>query len=157
MGSGKSSLGRQLSDLMNLGFLDLDEMFEEKFRISIFDFFEKYGEEQFRKIERDLLMGTSGFDQVVISTGGGTACFQDNMTFITGSGKSVYIRMTAEELAERLESIKKKRPLLKGLDQEDLKDWVRTQLERREKFYLLADFIFHPLKDDLKWLAEVLK
>ena len=82
MASGKSNLGQLLAEKLGYSFIDLDYLFEERFRISVLDFFEKYDEDGFRKIERSILHETLEQDDVVISTGGGTPCFFDNMHFI---------------------------------------------------------------------------
>ena len=82
MASGKSNLGQILAEKLDYSFVDLDYLFEERFRISVFDFFEKYDEDGFRKIEKSLLQETTGWDDVVVATGGGTPCFFDNMRVI---------------------------------------------------------------------------
>ncbi|MEI7491084.1 MAG: shikimate kinase [Bacteroidota bacterium] len=153
MGSGKSALGRQLAGLMNTAFLDLDEMFEERYHISIFDFFEKYDEDKFRLIEKELLFETAGLTNTVISTGGGTACFYDNMKFIRENGVSVYLRMTSGELAMRLKNVRKKRPLLKDLPPEGLEAWISSQLLSREVYYNQATHVFYPLQQDIRELV----
>jgi shikimate kinase len=154
MGSGKSGIGRKLSKMLHFDFIDLDEMFEERYHISVYDFFEKYGEEYFRKIERKLLLETTEKDMTVISTGGGTPCYIDNMDIIKTAGISIYLRMTADELTRRLKNVKKKRPLLKEKDPAGLSGWVARHLEEREKYYLRADHIFYPHKDDLNQLVS---
>ena len=157
MGSGKTSLGKHLSRLLSSAYTDLDDVFEERYHIRIFDFFEKYGEENFRKIERDLLVETALTDNLVVSTGGGTPCFLDNMEFIKDNGISIYLRMTSRELASRLKSVKKKRPLLKELSPDGLEEWISAQLMIREPFYLRANYIFHPFTEDIRDLAFKLK
>jgi len=156
MGSGKSGLGRKLAGMLCYDFIDLDEIFEERYRISVLDFFEKYGEEYFRKMERGLLLETTERDKTVISTGGGTPCFRDNMEIIRKAGTSVYLRYTPAELTERLKKIKKQRPLLKGRDPARLGEWITGHLEEREKFYLRANYIFYPLQDDIRGLVQLL-
>lgn len=157
MGSGKTSLGKHLAKLLGAGFIDLDDVFEERYHIRIYDFFEKYGEENFRKIEKDLLIETVLCDNVVVSTGGGTPCFFENMQFIKDNGISIYLRMTSRELASRLKSVKKKRPLLKELSSFELEEWISAQLLKREPFYLQASHIFHPFTEDIRDLAIKLK
>lgn len=157
MGSGKSALGRQLANLLQLGFLDLDEVFEERYHISIYDFFEKYDEANFRRIEKELLLETASLSDIIISTGGGTPCFHDNMKFIGENGVSVYLRMTSGELAERLKNVKKKRPLLKDLSPDRFEEWISLQLKIREEFYNKATYIFYPLSEDIQELALKLK
>jgi shikimate kinase len=157
MGSGKSLLGRQLSGMQGAGFTDLDEVFEERYHIRIYDFFGKYGENNFRKIERELLLETANLENHVISTGGGTPCFFENMSFIKENGISVYLRMTSGELAKRLKAVRKKRPLIKDLSPDRLETWISEQLKIREAFYLRANHVFHPLTEDIRDLLVKLK
>ena len=157
MGSGKSALGRQLAILLHTAFVDLDEMFEKRYRISIYDFFATYGEDHFRKAERELLLETAVMENTLISTGGGTPCFYDNMKFITSHGISVYLRMTTEELAGRLKNLRRKRPLLRNIEAVGLEPWIKEELQTREGFYLQATHIFYPLAESLEDLVLKLK
>jgi shikimate kinase len=77
----------------------------------------------------------------VISTGGGTACFNDNMSKMKESGITIYIRMSAGSLFHRLAQSKTKRPLLDGLTDTKLMDYVSNTLLEREHFYMQADLI----------------
>jgi len=138
MASGKSVVGKDLAERLNYTFVDLDELFEERFRIAILEFFEKYDEAAFRQIESVLLHETSRYQNTVIATGGGTPCYFDNMDFILQQGKSVYLKMSSENLVKRLRVIRKKRPLLKGLKEDDLEQYVKSQLAKREPFYKKA-------------------
>lgn len=142
MASGKTWLGQELALATGLEFVDIDDLFENRFRITISDFFGKYGEELFRKLEHEILEGTLELGNVVIATGGGTPCFYNNMDLILSSGKSVYLRMDLTELIDRIQTIKKKRPLLMNLESSGLKDFVRDQLQEREQYYLKADWVF---------------
>ncbi|MCK9422440.1 MAG: shikimate kinase [Bacteroidales bacterium] len=135
MASGKSNLGRLLSEELRFRFIDLDSMFEERYKVTILDFFERYGEELFRKIEQKLLYETAGYDNTVIATGGGTPCFFDNMEFINTSGTSIYLRWEIPELTERLRHIRKKRPILKTIDPENLENTVSNHLKQRSVYY----------------------
>jgi shikimate kinase len=145
MGAGKTTMARMLAGLLNAGYSDTDELFEQKYRIAISDFFSRYGEEHFRKLERDILRETASLENTIISTGGGTPCFWSNMEFINSSGTSVYLRMNPQDLASRLMKLKKKRPLITGLDEKSLPSWVARQLEAREAYYLKANILFDPL------------
>ncbi len=157
MASGKSKTGRTLADDLDYDFLDLDEMFEERYHVSIPDFFHKYGEENFRPIERQLLHSTSGFDNTVIATGGGTPCFFDNMDFILHHGISVYLYWKAAILAKRLNQVRKKRPVIGEMKGRELEYYVQKHLEDREKFYLKADFFMDMEKDELTSLVYRIK
>jgi shikimate kinase len=141
MASGKSSFGQQLALRLGYSFIDLDLVFEERYRISIVDFFQKYDETAFRQIERSLLVETSRTENSVISTGGGTPCFYDNMHLMKISGFSVYIKWSVHALAHRLRLAKKKRPLIKDIPGQHLEEKIRQHLEERNLFYCQADLI----------------
>lgn len=141
MASGKTNLGRLLAEKLGYRFLDLDYMFEERYRISILDFFEKYDEEAFRKIERSLLRETISLEDCVISTGGGTPCFFDNMDIIKKAGFSIYLYREIPDLVARLKMVRRKRPKLKGVPADELHDRIAEQMECRAGFYSRADFV----------------
>jgi len=141
MAAGKTRLAKELASASGFDLLDLDDVFEERYKISILNFFDKYNEAVFRRLEQEILHETLHRDHVIISTGGGTPCFFDNMQFIRDNGASIYIRLSPDDLAERLRSVRKKRPLLKDVPSEDLESYIINQLGEREPFYLRADYI----------------
>jgi shikimate kinase len=157
MASGKSKLGKELSILTGLSFVDLDEVFEEKYRIGIVDFFDKYGDPAFRQIEHQLLLETEFLDNSIIATGGGTPCSEENIRFIKAHGISIYIRMNVMDLVIRLKSIRRKRPLLMNVPPDSLEQFIRNQLEEREPYYLQADHVFEGPVDNLEPLADLIK
>ncbi|MCX6243291.1 MAG: shikimate kinase [Bacteroidetes bacterium] len=157
MASGKSRLGKELSELTGLSFIDLDEVFEERYRIGILDFFEKYGEPVFRQLEHTLLLETKDLDGTIIATGGGTPCYDENIRFIKDNGRSIYIRMGVHDLAERLKQIKRQRPLLKDIPPDELEAYIKTQLEEREFYYLQADRIIEAPVNDLEPVANLIR
>ncbi len=157
MASGKSWLGKELAAEMGYEFIDLDELFETRYRISILEFFEKYGEKLFRNLEEAILRETSSMDRVIISTGGGTPCHSDSMDFVLGSGISIYLRMSISDLVERISTIKKKRPLMKNVLPGEMEEFVRDQLSEREEYYLQANYIFEGPDYHVKEILSVLK
>lgn len=157
MASGKSKVGSDLAERFGYSFYDLDDLFEERYRISIYHFFEKYGESNFRKIERDLLHESGHLDQAVISTGGGTPCFFNNMAFIKDSGYSIYLRWNIPELVGRLKKIRRKRPVLKEFEGKDLFEFVTRHLKEREIFYNQANFIYEAATNNLDCVVSVIK
>ena len=90
-GSGKSTIAKKIANRLHYQFVDMDHLFESKYKLSIPDFFKKYGEEVFRKSEHVLLKEVIQQEKVVISTGGGTPCFHGNMELIMENGFSIYI------------------------------------------------------------------
>jgi shikimate kinase len=157
MASGKSNLGRLLAEKLCYRFIDLDYLFEERFRISVLDFFEKYDERIFRNIEQTLLRETIDMEDVVISTGGGTPCFFNNMDVIKQAGISIYLFWQVPALVQRLKMVKRKRPLLKDIHPAFLENKVAAHLSEREFFYNQADFIVQGEHFDLESLLVILR
>jgi shikimate kinase len=148
MGSGKSFLGRYLSEKFNLNFLDLDKFIEDTLNLSILDIFSSIGEEKFRENEANLLRKTVDFRQYIISCGGGTPCFQENMNWIKNHGISIYLKTSEEVLFERLNNQKEGRPLISSMSDDDLKNFISIKLSEREKFYEQADYIYLQWQDE---------
>ena len=141
MGSGKTTVGQLLAARLGYNFIDMDTHIEGKQFKSVHQIFIELGEQKFRLLEQQSLHEIADFDHVVISTGGGTPCFFDNMNFINEHGTSIYLKLSAEELAERLEdSHANKRPLLNGRKGEELLLFIEDGLAKREPFYLQAKY-----------------
>jgi shikimate kinase len=138
MGVGKSSRGRKLAGRLGIRFADMDTIIEEQEGMSVQEIFSLKGEEWFRAKETEVLhqLGEEK-DDMVISTGGGVPCFNNNMEFINSTGLSVYLKMSPEALVGRLtRSNKPVRPLLKGKTEKELLEYIRLKLGEREPFYL---------------------
>ena len=148
MGSGKSYLGKYLSEKFNQKFLDLDQFIEDSVQISIPQIFSSIGEEGFREKEANLLRKTADFNQYIISCGGGTPCFNDNMQWIKEHGISIYLKTTEEILFKRLNNQKSGRPLLSNMSDEDLRNFISKKIIEREKFYVQADYIYLQSEDN---------
>lgn len=138
-GAGKSTLGKKLAQKINYHFIDLDRYFEEKYRFSIFDFFQIIGEEMFRKLEHQLLEEVLQQSSCVIACGGGTPCFHNNIELINQFATSIYLQLSPISLHHRLLHSKKKRPLTKELNSDKLLQYINITLEKREIFYKKAD------------------
>jgi shikimate kinase len=136
MGSGKSSLGPKLARKLDVPFFDLDQEIERSFGLSIADVFRNHGEHAFRKKERELLhVFSTREDCFVLSTGGGTPCYFDNMEVLAKSGIVVYLHLSPAALASRLRHGKDQRPVIAGVAPEDLTDFIAAQLSKREAYY----------------------
>ncbi|MCK5857277.1 MAG: shikimate kinase [Bacteroidales bacterium] len=135
MGSGKTTVGKKLSRSMSYDFVDLDVQIEQSIGMSINDYFQKKGEESFRELEHKELHKCFKLENTVISLGGGTPCYFDNLEQINQHGISVYIKMSAVSLSSRLQNAKSPRPLVKGLSDGELFEFVQHQLGERERFY----------------------
>lgn len=157
MGCGKTTLGPRLARLLNYDWLDLDQYIELKYHISIPGIFEKYGEKNFRSIEKKALHDTFDLKNTVISTGGGTPCFFDNIKLMKQNGVVVYIKLSAGMLSDRLFSSKKPRPLLRTISNEDLKITIEEQLQQRNPFYEKAHIILTHNHATAPKLAEFIR
>lgn len=140
MGSGKTSAAKRLANKLGYDFYDMDEMLEKEYRISIPDLFQKYDENLFRKLEQGILEKTFTFKNTVIATGGGTPCFEDNIKNINEHGVSVYLKMSAKMLYDRLKASSRPRPLMLKIPEENRLKYIEELLTERERFYLQARF-----------------
>ena len=140
MGSGKTTVGRALAKEIGMPFYDLDWYIESRMRKKISQIFAERGEEGFRKIECNMLHEVAEFEDVVISCGGGTPCFFDNMDYLNQQAQVVYLRCEPEVLHKHLLMGKGDRPLLKGKTPDELITFIRQQLESREPYYNKARY-----------------
>ena len=140
MGSGKTTVGKALSKETGMMFYDLDWYIESRMRKTVSQIFAEKGEEGFRKIEYNMLHEVAEFEDVIISCGGGTPCFFDNMDYLNQQGDVVYLKATPETLYKHLLMAKVERPLLKGKTKEELLEFIKTQLNTREAFYNKARY-----------------
>ena len=165
MGSGKTTVGRQLALALGRTFYDLDWYIEMRYHRSVPQLFEERGEEGFREIERNMLHEAAEFEDIVLSCGGGTPCFFDNMDYICSVSESVYLKATPEVLTQHLKMRRVERPLLNGKSEEELLDFVRTSLKEREPYYLKAKHIidvtlldnYDKLQTSVKLIREALE
>lgn len=140
MGAGKTTIGKALSKELGVIFYDLDWYIESRMRKSVSEIFAERGEEGFRKIEYNMLHEVAEFENVIISCGGGTPCFFDNMDYLNQQGQVVYLKASPEVLYKHLQMAKVERPLLKGKSSEELIAFIREQLDKREPFYSKAKY-----------------
>ena len=123
MGAGKTTVGHQLAASLGVPFYDLDWYIQMRFHRTVEQLFEERGEEGFREIEHNMLHEVAEFENVVLSSGGGTPCFFDNMEYLNSNSETVYLKAEPEVLAMHLKMGKVVRPLIKGKTEEEL--WTR--------------------------------
>lgn len=138
MGAGKTTLGKALARETNLDFYDLDWFIEDRFHKKISDIFAERGESGFREIERNMLREVGEFENVIISCGGGTPCFFDNMDYMNGQGDTIFLNATPVALKEHLLMGKSQRPLIQGKSPEELVEFIKESLAGRMPFYTKA-------------------
>lgn len=139
MGSGKSAMGKLLASNLGLSFIDLDNYIEGKFHKTIAQIFKSDGEDSFREKEKICLREVGEFENVVVATGGGAPCFFDNMEYINKQGISIYLKLSPEQLVERLQKGRNGvRPLISGKSPEELKQFITQTLSYRSQFYEMA-------------------
>src|SRR5690606_32987005 len=156
MGSGKSTWGKKIAQALDLPFLDLDQEIVKHIGMTIAEYFQKFGEEKVRALESDFLKGQAETD-AIISTGGGTPCYYDNMQWIKVNGLSLYLYHTPKSLWSRLsQSDVKKHPVLQGLSGEKLHDFITTKLQEREPFYEQADIKFEQIHTTLEDILQLI-
>lgn len=141
MGAGKTTVGKELAQALGVPFYDLDWYIENRMRKKVPEIFAERGEEGFRVIERNMLHEVAEFENVVISCGGGTPCFFDNMEYLNSQGDVYYLKATPEVLQRHLKMGKGVRPLLLGKNDDELRVFITEQLAKREEFYLKANHI----------------
>lgn len=141
MASGKSTIGKKLANNLNLPFIDLDKVFENNQETTIRLYMYKYGEDAFRKIEKEMLEKVINENKnAVISTGGGTPCFFNNMQLMNSCGITVYLEVDTPTLVNRLMHSKIDRPLVWGKTKADLTGYAKNLLEKRNEFYSQAKY-----------------
>ena len=141
MGAGKTTVGKALAKALNLQFYDLDWYIESRMHMTVKQIFDERGEEGFRKIEHNMLHEVAEFEDVVISCGGGTPCFFDNIDYMNQQGETVYLKATPDVLYGHLKMGRTVRPLLLNKTPDEVKDFVSRQLAEREPFYTKAKHV----------------
>lgn len=142
MGVGKTTIGRCLSKRWNLQFYDLDDYIQSRYHKTIPEIFATEGENGFRIIEQRMLHEVCEFEDVLVSCGGGTPCFFDNIDYMNRKGVTVYLRTDPEILYRHLVMCHTPRPLLAGKSKEELLDFITENLKEREPYYTRAQCIY---------------
>jgi shikimate kinase len=155
MCAGKTTLGKSLAAQLEYQFHDLDELIEASKGISVGSFFEEFGEEAFRIKEREILLNHFEDRNTVIATGGGTACYADNMDLMNRNGTTVFLDTPVETIIERLAGSTHSRPLLRNVPVDELPAFIREHLDIRRKFYEKAKISI--VGEDIDLLLDAVK
>lgn len=142
MGSGKSTIGRLLAEKLDYRFLDLDDYIKKHEGMTVPKIFEEKGELYFRKKESHYVFKSlAENDDVILSLGGGTPCYGKNMDDILElTNMVIYLKLSVNELVNRLLNEKNDRPLIKNLVSEDLPEFIGKHLFERSVFYQKANY-----------------
>ena len=157
MGSGKTHWGRLLSAKLGLSFYDLDTVIVEKEKRSVSDLFAEKGEEYFRYQEKETLEGiVEQQDGFILSCGGGTPCFFNNIEFMKKNGKVIWLNTSTDVLKQRLLRERKSRPLIREVDESDLERYIVRKLSERRMYYQQADVMVNEESVTLEELIRLL-
>jgi shikimate kinase len=156
MASGKSLVGKSLAEDLGVPFVDLDQEIEKATGQTLSELLPIKNGLHFRKIEREVLLRILEQPKFVLSCGGGTPCYYNNMEEINGKTHSFYLQVTPKTLADRLQSEKQNRPLVASTEDKDLFEFVAKHLFERRPFYEMAN---HSVRgeDKIEQIIRILK
>jgi len=156
MGVGKTTVGKKIASKLKIKFVDLDRFIEYKNKASLSYIFNLIGENGFRVIEQKSMVEALSEDNIVLSTGGGTPCFYDNMDVLNANGFAVYLSIPTSEILNRLYNSKKKRPLVDGLSKDELNNFIEKKFQKRERFYKKAKFEIKTSKISINTVSDII-
>ena len=140
MASGKSIIAKKLANKKNTNYIDLDTYIENKEKLKINEIFKNKGEVYFRKIENKFLQEIlKNNKNIILAVGGGTPCYDNNMNIILKHSKSFFLKASINTIYDRVALEKNKRPLIKGIKNNVLKEFIAKHLFERSPFYNKAN------------------
>ena len=155
MGSGKTLVSKELSNLNNFKIFDLDTEISKQNNRSITEIFKEKGEIFFRKTEKEVLEKILSTEKnIILSLGGGTPCYYNNIDSINEKTISVFLKTNVKTLAQRLSSEKDKRPLIQNISNEDLPEFIAKHLFERNPFYNQAKITINTDNLSAREIAE---
>ena len=157
MGSGKTHWGKRLGSKLQLPFLDLDSVIIEKTGKSISDVFAEKGEEYFRYLEKEMLEElVAENESLILSCGGGTPCFFNNIEFMRKHGIVVWLNTSVEVLQQRLLKERVSRPLIRDIEDADLQRFIGRKLSERRIYYEQANVVVNEESVTIEELIQAL-
>lgn len=152
--SGKSTTARWLARKLGWEWMDLDDVIEQNLGMNVNLAFEALGEDKFREAEQVALLNTKNLSQIVVSCGGGTAVYFNNMDWMKSNGLTLYLNTEIGILADRISSQPLQRPYFKGLSGEEILNKLLEMQEYRANFYSEAKIIWNkPEPTDFLYMA----
>jgi shikimate kinase len=157
MGSGKTHWGQRLAVRLNLSFFDLDSLIIEKEKRSVAEIFAEKGEEYFRFLEKEILESvTEQQESFILSCGGGTPCFFNNIEFMKKNGKVIWLNTSVDVLRLRLQKERRSRPLIAEVSEDELQRYIVRKLSERRMYYQQADVTVSEENTNLDELIKIL-
>lgn len=138
MGSGKSTVGKLLSENLNLPYIDSDSWIEEKEKATVSSIFQAKGEVYFRSLEVDFLNWLTVQPKAVVSIGGGLPAFENNIEVLKEMGFVIYLNTSLLTLIQRLKTEKSKRPLIAEVSDANFHRFIEDLLSERVSYYKQA-------------------
>ena len=157
MGAGKSTIGKELANSLQLPFVDSDQLIEEQQGKSISELFETIGEVAFRELEAKVIRSLNVHDPMVIAVGGGLPVYHNNMEFLNGNGLTIYLNHEPEVLVERLVADRFHRPLVSHLSKVDLLKFVQQSIQERNTFYKKAKIILSTDQQQIPFILQSIR
>ena len=149
-GAGKTHVAELLAARLNWSFMDLDAMMEKEYNQTIEAQFDTEGEEVFRIREGEVLRKTGTFSKTVVSCGGGTPAWNNNMEWMQRNGLTIFLNPPIENIVPRILQNKKKRPMFRGMKEGQIRKKLHDFVDKRGEFYSKAQLIWNkPEENDL--------
>jgi shikimate kinase len=154
--SGKSTLGKQIAKSLEYDFIDLDTRITAAEGKSVLEIFKMNGEEYFRKLETEQLKKIPAHSKVVIATGGGTPCYNNNIEYIKENGVSIFLDVPPDKIFERMQNSKKNDRPMFDLENSDLLSGIEEVYNHRGQFYRQADLLIEgdTNAEGILWILE---
>lgn len=157
MGVGKTTYGLKLARALNLDFIDLDAQIVSSEGKSVKKIFDEEGEAYFRSIEAENLRLLAESNNVVVSLGGGTPCFHNNMKWLNEFGLTVYLKLDSKSIYNRLSNAKSERPLISDRTESEIYEYIEVSLKEREVFYEQSKIVVEAINLKTKTLVSIVK
>jgi shikimate kinase len=155
--SGKTTLGIELAKKLKYKFVDIDHFIEQKHQLKVIDIYKQFGEIRFREMEMCALQEILNDDHIVVSTGGGTPCFYDNMMRMGNNGITIYLEAEENFIFSRLKNSYLQRPLLNSKNEDELRHFISRNMKIRMPFYQKAKYTFKAIDVDANKVIDVIK
>ncbi len=155
--SGKTTLGRELATKLGRNYIDLDDVMEANFQLSIPNLYISMGELQFRRLERKTFLDLKHDNNYVLATGGGFPCWFNNINILLKKGIVIYLKASEEILYQRMKHVSKLRPILNGYNGESLRKYITKLRKKNDRKYNQAHITFDSENDTFYELIDKLE